>query len=62
MPDTPPESPFKLNRTRIFLLAMGILVVLITMPMMMGGLTSYQSLKEAADAAKEPSAAQMNTN
>ncbi|MBD8066947.1 hypothetical protein IC608_15855 [Devosia sp. PTR5] len=62
MPDTPPESPFKLNRTRIFLLAMGILVVLITMSMMMGGLTSYQSLKEAADAAKEPSAAQMNTN
>lgn len=62
MPDTPPESPFKLNRTRIFLLAMGILVVLITISMMMGGLTSYQSLKEAADAAKEPSAAQMNTN
>ena len=62
MPDTPPESPFKLNRTRIFLLAMGILVVLITISMMMGGLTSYQSLREAADAAKEPSAAQMNTN
>ncbi|KRA97955.1 hypothetical protein ASD83_12890 [Devosia sp. Root685] len=48
------ESPFKLNRTRIFILAMGALVVLIGISMMMGGLGSYQELREAANAAREP--------
>ncbi|HWV19766.1 MAG TPA: hypothetical protein VN036_01935 [Devosia sp.] len=48
------ESPFKLNRTRIFLLAMGALVVLIGISMMMGGLGQYQALREAANATKEP--------
>lgn len=48
-----------LNRTRIFLLAMGALVLLITVSMMMGGLGSYNALKEAANAAKEPTAEQV---
>lgn len=54
-----PQSPFKLNRTRIFILAMGALVVLITVSMMMGGLGQYQALREAADAAKQPTAEQL---
>jgi hypothetical protein len=51
-------GPFGLNRTRIFLLCMGVLVLLITVSMMMGGLSSYNALKEAADAARAPTAAQ----
>lgn len=53
------DSPFKLNRTRLFLLAMGALVLLITVSMMAGGLGSYQALREAANAAKEPTAEQV---
>ncbi|MGV3575405.1 MAG: hypothetical protein ACO1O4_09770 [Devosia sp.] len=53
------ESPFKLNPTRIFILAMGAVLLLITISMMMGGLGQYQALREAADAAKEPTAEQL---
>ena len=53
------ESPFKLNRTRIFILAMGAVVVLIAISMMMGGLGSYQELREAANAAREPTTEQV---
>ena len=53
-----PKLPFGLNRTRLFLLAMGALVVLITISMMMGGLGSYQALKDASRAGVEPSAEQ----
>ncbi|MCW5721416.1 MAG: hypothetical protein KIS86_09765 [Devosia sp.] len=54
-----PDGPFKLNRTRIFLLAMGVIVLLISISMMAGGLGSYNALKEAANAAKEPTAEQL---
>ena len=47
-----PKSLFGLNRTRIFLLAMGALLLLITVSMMMGGLGSYQQLREASQAAQ----------
>lgn len=53
------EGPFKLNRTRIFILAMGAVVVLIAISMMMGGLGQYQALREAANAAKEPTTEQV---
>ena len=56
------ESPFKLNRTRIFILAMGAVVVLIGISMMMGGLGQYQALREAANAAKEPAAEQVQAH
>ena len=56
------ESPFKLNRTRIFLLAMGALVVLIGISMMMGGLGQYKALREAANAAKEPTMEQIQAH
>ncbi|OAM77489.1 hypothetical protein [Devosia elaeis] len=54
------KGPLGLNRTRIFLLAMGALVLVITVSMMMGGLGSYNALKEAANAAKEPTAEQLS--
>lgn len=55
-------GPLGLNRTRLFLLAMGALVLLITVSMMLGGLGSYNALKEAANAAKEPTAEQLQGN
>ena len=55
-------GPFGLNRTRIFLLCMGVLVLLITVSMMMGGLSSYNALKEAADAARATTAEQSQAN
>ncbi len=55
-------GPLGLNRTRLFLLAMGALVLLITLSMMLGGLGSYNALKEAANAAKEPTAEQLQGN
>ena len=62
MPDTPSRLPFGLNRTRLFLLALGVALVLITVSMALGGLNSYQALKDAANAAKEPSAEQLQAN
>jgi hypothetical protein len=53
------QGPLGLNRTRIFILAMGALVLLITVSMMMGGIGSYGALKDAANAAKEPTAEQL---
>ena len=54
-----PESPFKLNSTRIIILALGALVLLISISMFSGGLGTYNALKEAANAAKTPSAEQV---
>lgn len=56
------QGPFGLNRTRIFLLGMGAVVLVIAISMMMGGLGSYNALKEAANAAKEPTAEQLSGN
>ncbi|QQR39645.1 hypothetical protein [Devosia rhizoryzae] len=57
-----PKGPLGLNRTRIFLLCMGALVLLITISMMMGGLGDYNALKEASNAAKNPTAEQLGGN
>jgi hypothetical protein len=56
------QGPMGLNRTRIFLLAMGALVLLITVSMMMGGLADYNALKEASNAARNPAAEQLGGN
>ena len=56
------QGPLGLNRTRIFLLCMGALVLLITVSMMMGGLGDYNALKEASNAAKNPTAEQLGGN
>ncbi|WP_323014151.1 hypothetical protein [Devosia sp.] len=54
-------SPFRLNRSRIFILVMGVIVVLIGISTAMGGLSGYQQLKQAnaeAHQAAEETAAQ----
>jgi hypothetical protein len=50
--DKPTESPFKLNRGRILLLALGAIVVLIAISTALGSINGYQQLKEANAAAK----------
>ncbi len=55
-------GPFGLNRGRIVLLALGAFALVITVSMMMGGLGSYNALKEASNAAKEPTAEQLSGN
>ena len=56
--DEPRPSPFKLNRTRLFLLVMGAIILAIAISTAMGGLSAYQQLKEANAAAKEAVAEQ----
>jgi flagellar basal body-associated protein FliL len=50
--DKPTDSPFKLNRGRIVLLVLGAVLVLIAISTAMGGMSSYQALKQANTAAK----------
>ncbi|WP_156460520.1 hypothetical protein [Devosia sp. Root635] len=56
--DEPKLSPFALTRSRIVLLVLGALLVLIAISTAMGGLSSYQELKEASTAAQAETAAQ----
>lgn len=50
--EEPKLSPFALTRSRVVLLVLGAVLVLIAISTSMGGLSSYQQLKEAAAAAK----------
>lgn len=43
-----PDSPFRLNRSRIVLLVLGALLLTYIISAMLGGLGNYQQLKEAA--------------
>ncbi|WP_240230369.1 hypothetical protein [Devosia lacusdianchii] len=52
MDDEPKPNPFALNRGRVVLLILGALLVLIGISTAMGGLSSYQQLKDASTAAK----------
>lgn len=54
--DEPKLSPFALTRSRIVLLVLGAILVLIAISTAMGGLTSYQELKEASAAAAQAEA------
>ena len=56
--DEPKLSPFALTRSRIVLLVLGAILVLIAISTAMGGLTSYQELKEASAAAQAETPAQ----
>jgi flagellar basal body-associated protein FliL len=56
--DDPKLSPFTLTRSRIVLLILGAVLVLIAISTAMGGLGSYQALKDASNAAKEAAAEQ----
>ncbi len=51
--DEPKLSPFTLTRSRIILLMFGALALLIVISTSLGGLGSYQALKDANNAAKE---------
>ncbi|WIY52255.1 hypothetical protein O9Z70_12385 [Devosia sp. YIM 151766] len=59
MTDEKKTGPFGLNPIRIMILAMGALVLMISLSIIMGGPGSYQALKEASNAAKEPTAEQL---
>ena len=50
--DEPKLSPFALTPARIILLVLGVILVLIAISTAMGGLSSYQELKEASTAAQ----------
>ena len=45
--DDPKQSPFALNRGRLLILILGVLVVLITISMWLGGIDAYQALRSA---------------
>ena len=60
MSDEPKTGPFGLNPIRIMILLMGVLVLLISVGMFLGGPNAYQALKDASNAAKEPTAEQLS--
>ena len=43
-----PLSPWKLTPGRIVILVMGVLLIVYTLSALMGGLSNYQQLREAA--------------
>lgn len=47
-PPKPPDSPFKLNRSRIVLLILGALLLTYIIAAFSGSLTNYQLVKEGA--------------
>jgi hypothetical protein len=53
-------SRFKLNKGRVLILALGALILVFAISMWMGGINSYQSLREANTAATQPSAEQVD--
>lgn len=53
----PKISPFKLTQGRIILLIFGVLALLIGISTAMGGLSSYQQLREASFDAQIPAPA-----
>jgi len=50
--DEPKQKPFALNQGRVIMLILGAVLVLIAISTAMGGLSSYQQLKQAANEAK----------
>lgn len=55
-PDSPkPDSPWRLNPSRILILILGALVLVYVVSSMMGGLGNYELLKQAATEAKPAS-------
>jgi hypothetical protein len=56
-PPKPPESPFKLNRSRIILLVLGALLLTYVIAAFSGSLSNYQLVKEGAQDQKAQPAA-----
>jgi len=48
MTDQPPLSPFKLTGPRILILVLGVLAIVMIVGSLLGGVSNYQLLKEAA--------------
>lgn len=57
--DDPKPGPFALNKGRILILALGALILVFAVSMWMGGINSYQSLREANTAATQATPAQV---
>lgn len=45
--DEPKQSPFALNKGRILILSLGVLIVIIAISTSQGGINAYQALREA---------------
>jgi hypothetical protein len=56
MTDEKPISPWKLTPGRIFILILGVLLIAYTASALMGGLTNYQTLRDAATTPPAPAA------
>ena len=54
----PKQSPFALNKGRVLILALGVLIVIIAISTSLGGINAYQSLREANAAATTGAAAE----
>ena len=50
-PDTPPPSPLRLTPARLLLLALGVLALFYIIGALTGGVSNYQTLRDARDAA-----------
>ena len=58
-----PQSPWKLNSSRVVLLILGVLILVYLVSGLLGGLGNYQQLKEAAqDAQIQKQAPAMTTS
>ncbi|MEO5807598.1 hypothetical protein [Devosia sp.] len=60
--DEPKLSPFKLTGPRIIIVFFVVLAAALILSATLGGLNSYQHLKEGAQAAKDAAAAAPATN
>jgi len=54
MSDDKPIGPFTLTRQRVLLLVLGAVALIFILGSLMGGLTNYQELRDAASSAAEP--------
>ena len=54
--DEDKPSPFKLNRGRVLILALGALILVIALSTWFGGINAYQQLREANAAATSATA------
>ena len=45
--DEPKQSPFALNKGRVLILSLGVLIVIIAISTSLGGINAYQALREA---------------
>nr|WP_314257916.1 hypothetical protein [uncultured Devosia sp.] len=54
------QSPFALNKGRVLILALGVLIIVIAVSTWHGGINAYQSLREANAEATSAAPAEAN--